>query len=140
MAACASSPGSQNQHLSDRHFNADRADVAFPNTLPEDAVDESAARDIELEAGRMVIFDVNVVHGARANHGTRPRAGFSIRFMPATSHFDHDARPPGRDPDPYRVMKDKDYATRPLFLVRGRDRCGLNDLRRGHDTSSGGQR
>jgi hypothetical protein len=125
-------PGSHRQQLADRHVNSDRSDVAFPNTLPEDAFDEGSAQDVELEAGRMVIFDVHTVHGARSNQGTRPRAGFSIRFMPATSHFDHDARPPGLDPDPYRVMKDKDYATRPLFLVKGRDRCGLNDLRRGH--------
>jgi hypothetical protein len=133
-------PGSHRQHLADRHVNVDRADVAFPNTLPTDAFDESSARDVELEAGRMVIFDIHTVHGARPNNGTRPRAGFSIRFMPTTSHFNHDARPPGRDTDPYRVMKDKDYATRPLFLVRGQDRCGLNDLRRGHPDQRAAQR
>jgi ectoine hydroxylase-related dioxygenase (phytanoyl-CoA dioxygenase family) len=125
-------PGSHRQPLAERHVHTDRADVIFPNSLPEDAVEEAAAQDVELEAGRMVLFDVHTVHGARPNDGTRPRAGFSIRFMPATSHFDHDARPPGRDPDPYRIMKDKDYATRPLFLVRGRDVSGHNDFRRGH--------
>jgi hypothetical protein len=45
--------------------------------------------------------------------------------MPSTSHYDHDAA----------VLRDKPgygHDTRPLILVRGVDRCGKNDFKRGH--------
>jgi hypothetical protein len=45
--------------------------------------------------------------------------------MPATSHFDHDGAE-HRDEPVYA------HNTRALFLVRGQDRSGLNDFKRGH--------
>jgi hypothetical protein len=73
----------------------------------------------------MVVFDVYTVHGARGNGGIRERCGFALRFMPSTSHYDHGAAERTDQPG-------GGWDTRPLFLVRGADRCGKNDFRRGH--------
>ena len=95
----------------------------FHHIIAEDEVDESLAKDVELEPGRMLVFDVFMTHGARPNVGSRPRAGYALRFMPATSHYDHDSAIPGGDTS---------RETKALFLVRGVDRSGRNDFRRGH--------
>ena len=95
-------------------------------SIAKEEFDESKAVDIELEPGQMVMFDVYTVHGATHNRGAVPRAGYALRFMPATSHFDHDGAE-RRDEPGYA------HNTRPLFLVRGQDRSGgLNDYKRGH--------
>lgn len=107
------------------HTYVDRDDLIVGNTLHESEVDESKARDVELQAGQMVLFDIYTVHGARHNLGKQFRAGYTLRYMPATSHYDHEAA----------VLRDKKgygHHTRPLILVRGVDRCGKNDFRRGH--------
>ena len=78
----------------------------------------------------MVMFDVYTVHGATHNRGDVPRAGYALRFMPSTSHFDHDGAE-RRDEPGYA------HDTRPLFLARGRDVCGRNDFRRGHPLENG---
>jgi hypothetical protein len=87
--------------------------------------DASKAVDCELEAGQMVIFNANTVHGASRNTGTKERASFTLRYMPATSKFEHDAVS--------QVLRENyhGFHTRPLILVRGVDRAG-NDFRRGH--------
>jgi chlorinating enzyme len=87
--------------------------------------DESAAQDVELQAGQMVLFDVFTIHGARRNKGGRPRAGYALRFMPSTSHYDHGSATNSG-------LTGRGHDTRPLTLLRGVDRCGLNDFRRGH--------
>jgi hypothetical protein len=107
------------------HVSAERGGLGFHLSLPPEAIDESLARDVELEPGQMVMFDVYSVHGARPSRGGRPRAGYSLRFMPSTSHYDHDG---AQDRD----APGNAHHTRPLILVRGVDRCGRNDFRRGH--------
>jgi hypothetical protein len=118
-------PGSHKAKRIGEHVFVDRDDLIVRRTLAADEFDETLARDIELAAGQMVMFDVFTVHGAAHNRGSRPRAGYALRFMPATSHFDHDAA---------RYRDEPGYAhdTRALLLVRGVDRCGRNDFRRGH--------
>ena len=108
-----------------RHVEMERTGLGFHRSVPEQEIDPGRIRDIELEPGQMVIFDVYGIHGASPNRGTKPRAGYSLRFMPSTSHYDHEA------------AEDRDapgnaHHTRPLILVRGVDRCGKNDFRRGH--------
>jgi len=117
-------PGSHASQELGEHYDAAEPGLIFPGTIRADEFDEADARDIEVEAGQMVLFDAYTIHGARANRGTRPRGGYSLRFMPATSHFHHDAA----------VRRDTPGSaqhTRPLILVRGMDRAG-NDFRRGH--------
>jgi hypothetical protein len=118
-------PGSHRGKQIGSHSHIERDDLIIGNTLDATEFDESTARDVELKAGQMVLFDIYVIHGARHNLGTQPRAGYALRFMPATSHYDHDAA----------VLRDKKgygHDTRPLILVRGVDRSARNDFRRGH--------
>ena len=88
--------------------------------------DEDRAVDIELEAGQMSLHDIFLVHGSNANRSNRRRAGLALRYMPATSHFDRDMFPPS-DGSGFTV----NFAERPLFLLRGTDRSGLNDFETG---------
>lgn len=133
-------PGSHREKKIGDHIMSNAAGLIFPNTLAPDQFDEALAEDIKLEAGQMVVFDVYTVHGARQNLGTRHRAGYSLRLMPATSHFDHQKarrRSEGDYPDmrpgenrEARSKADAQFAVRPLYLVRGQDR-GHNDLQMG---------
>ena len=56
------------------------------------------------------------------------RAGYSLRFMPGTSFFNHDWK---GDSDAPRFS----HTSRPLLLLRRQDRTGRNDFHRGHPTT-----
>lgn len=109
------------------HYEATEPGLVIPGTLTPDSFDESMAQDIEMEPGQIVIFDCYAIHGAQANRGKRHRAGYALRFMPATSHYDHDAVKTAR-----RRSPGAGHDTRPLILARGIDRSGRNDFARGH--------
>jgi hypothetical protein len=111
------------------HVFEDRKDMIVRRSLAKEEFDESTAVDVELEPGQMVMFDVYTIHGAAHNRGSVPRAGYALRFMPATSHFDHDGAE-RRDEPGYA------HDTRALLLARGKDRCGLNDFVRGHSVAA----
>jgi chlorinating enzyme len=121
-------PGSHDARRIKPHKDADRANSIVANSLPTEEFDTAAAVDIELDAGEIVIFDVFTIHGGGPNPGSAPRAGYALRFMPTTSHYDHggakNRNAPGFAHD-----------TRPLLLVRGVDRSGKNDFQRGHASS-----
>jgi chlorinating enzyme len=104
---------------------AEDEDMLIISDLDRAEFDESTAEDVELEPGQMVLFDIYTIHGARHNLGNRERAGYALRFIPSTSHFDHDAATATH-------LVGRSHNTRPLILVRGVDRCGLNDFNRGH--------
>lgn len=118
-------PGSHAAREAGTHDRTHRPGDYFAGTLDAREFDASRAVDVELQAGQMVVFDVFAVHGARANNGTQARGGYSLRFMPGTSVYLHDA---ARD----REMVGYGHETRALMLVRGADRTGRNDFRRGH--------
>ena len=68
-----------------------------------------------------------LIHGADANTSTQRRAGVALRYMPATSLFDRSLTPlDGKSGIPVN------FATRPLWLLRGKDRTGQNDFAIGH--------
>jgi ectoine hydroxylase-related dioxygenase (phytanoyl-CoA dioxygenase family) len=104
------------------HLNADG--TVGPQLDPGE-YDESKAIDLELEPGQMIVHDIFTVHSSRPNTGTRERASFALRYMPATSRYDHKATPAELSTNGYG------HHTRPLMLVRGVDRAG-NDFRLGH--------
>ena len=93
-------------------------------------------RDSERGAGSGVAAD----GGLRRLHDPRiepqptasPRIGYALRFMPATSHYDHHDLP---IPD----SRDSAHHTRPLIQVRGRDVSGRNDFTIGHPRAGGGE-
>ena len=119
-------PGSHAAKELGEHYDSTEPGLLFPGSIREHEFDENDAVDIEVEAGQMILFDAHTIHGARANHENRERTGYSLRFMPATSHFNHNAA----------VRRDTPGSaqhTRPLVLVRGVDRAD-NDFQRGHPT------
>ena len=118
-------PGSHAARQAGKHIWQEGDDLIFGVTVDKSEVDESKAVDVELRAGEMVLFDIFTIHGARNNIGEQPRAGYTLRFMPSTSHYDHDAAV-------LRDLPGYGHHLRALILVRGVDRCGKNDFRRGH--------
>ena len=118
-------PGTHRERQVGAHDKTHKPGEYFGGSLDPSEYDESHAVDVELEPGQMVVFDVFTVHGGHANRGTRPRGGYSLRFMPGTSHYMHDAAQ-------NRQEVGYGHETRALMLVRGKDRTGRNDFRRGH--------
>ncbi|MBS0448711.1 MAG: phytanoyl-CoA dioxygenase family protein [Proteobacteria bacterium] len=120
-------PRSHRDRVLHAHLHEDRNDLTLNQRVADDAYDEADAVDIELEPGRMSMHDVYTIHGARPNTSTRRRTGVALRYMPATSHFDRSLRPSDG-----KTGVAVNFAQRPLWLVRGVDRCGLNDFAIGH--------
>ena len=119
-------PRSHCEQTLQSHLVEDRTDVVLNQRVEEDLFDESTAVDVELEAGQMSLHDVYLIHGSNPNRSPHRRAGLAIRYMPASSLFDR-----GRTADAsagYMV----DFSKRPIWLVRGQDRTGLNDFQVGH--------
>jgi len=109
------------------HLHEDRTDLTLNQRLADGSFDEASAVDLELQPGQMSLHDIYMLHGANANRSAKRRTGVALRYMPATSVFDRSLRPvDGKSGVPV------DFARRPLWLVRGVDRSGRNDLRVGH--------
>lgn len=119
-------PGSHRQGHVYEHRKDTRPDLALDLVLEDGQLDPAAARDVELEAGQFSLHDVYLVHGSNRNRSTKRRAGVAIRYMPATSRFDRTLLQRQTRNEGYVV----DFTTRPIWLVRGRDRAG-NDFRVG---------
>lgn len=109
------------------HDVSDREDLVLNNVLNDPRIDLTTAYDVVLEAGQLSLHDVDLVHGSQPNRSRRRRAGFAIRYMPASAHFDRSA-PMGSASNTVKV----EFAERPLWLVRGVDRSGRNDFEIGH--------
>lgn len=85
--------------------------------LPEDVDLDNVAID-DLPAGSFSLHDVFLVHGSKPNRSDRRRAGFVIRYMPTSSHYDRSVARSGSN------QVATNLADRPLFLLRGEDRTG----------------
>lgn len=120
-------PGSHKGSALLRHHTNRTDDLTLNQELDADQYDENAAVDIVLKPGQMSFHDINMVHGSRANTSSRRRAGYVLRFMPATSHFDRDL-----GAELGARSGTVDFTTRALYLVRGEDKSGLNDFTIGH--------
>jgi ectoine hydroxylase-related dioxygenase (phytanoyl-CoA dioxygenase family) len=120
-------PRSHRDKVLHPHLHEDRSDLTLNQRMADGTFDESDAVDLELEPGQMSLHDVHMIHGAKANTSARRRTGVALRYMPATSHFDRSLRPSDG-----KTGLMVNFAERPLWLLRGVDRCGLNDFRVGH--------
>ena len=107
------------------HLREDREDLVLTNRIQ--GFDESTAVDIELEPGQMSLHDVYMIHGATVNRSPMRRAGVAIRYMPGTSVFERNLIMPNASSG-YLV----DFSTRPLWLLKGKDRTGKNEFSIGH--------
>jgi len=120
-------PGSHQARQLHPHLHEDRSELTLNQRLADGTFDESAAVDLELEPGQMSLHDVYMIHGAAANTSATRRTGVALRYMPTSSVFERDLRPvDGKSGVPV------DFSQRPLWLVKGVDRSGRNDLRTGH--------
>ena len=120
-------PGSHRDRALHEHLHEDRRDLTLNQHLAAGTFDEASAVDIELAPGEMSLHDVYMIHGARENTSSRRRTGVALRYLPATSVFERDLRPADG-----KTGLAVDFARRPLWLVRGVDRSGRNDLDIGH--------
>jgi hypothetical protein len=121
-------PGSHRERRVFGHATQSSGELVLNQRIDDAEFDEAKARDVVLEAGQMSFHDIYLVHGSRPNRSGRRRAGYVLRYLPTTSVFDH-ARGAELAARSGNVV---DFATRPLFLVRGIDRSGRNDLEVGH--------
>ena len=109
------------------HLHEDRNDLTLNQRLAHGTFDETSAVDLELQPGEMSLHDVYMIHGAAANTSRKRRTGVALRYMPTTSVFERDLRPVDG-----KSGVAVNFAQRPLWLVRGVDRSGRNDLTVGH--------
>jgi ectoine hydroxylase-related dioxygenase (phytanoyl-CoA dioxygenase family) len=119
-------PGSHRMGEFD-HEISDREDLVLNNVLHDPRLDLSTARDVVLSAGQISLHDIEIVHGSQPNTSGRRRAGYAIRYMPATAHYDRDLDMGGGS-----ATAPVEFKRRPIWLVRGADRCGRNDYTIGH--------
>lgn len=120
-------PGSHRQKVLHPHLHEDRIDLTLNQRMDEGDFNQAEAVDLELQPGQMSLHDIHMIHGAKANTSAMRRTGVALRYMPGTSLFDRNLKPlDGQTGVPVS------FATRPLWLVRGEDKTGLNDFSVGH--------
>jgi ectoine hydroxylase-related dioxygenase (phytanoyl-CoA dioxygenase family) len=124
-------PRSHLARTSHPHLHEDRQDLVLQQRLPEASFDADSAVELELQPGQMSMHDVYMIHGAQANRSTRRRAGVALRYMPGSSVFERDL-----DPVAGRSGLTTAFSTRPLWLLRGRDRTGRNDFKLGFEDAA----
>jgi len=120
-------PGSHIAKILYPHLHEDRSDLTLNQRMADGSFDENQAADIELEPGQMSLHDIYMIHGAAANRSVIRRTGVALRYMPGTSLFDRSLHPSDG-----QTGVAVNFATRPLWLLRGQDRTGLNDFSVGH--------
>lgn len=113
------------------HLHEDRAELVLNQAVNEDCFNPDDAVDLELQPGQMSLHDVYMIHGAKANTLTIRRTGVAIRYMPTTSQFDRELHP-AKGTSGLSL----NFATRPLWLLKGQDVSGRNDFQIGHRTDS----
>jgi ectoine hydroxylase-related dioxygenase (phytanoyl-CoA dioxygenase family) len=120
-------PGSHANKEIKPHLVEDRNDLVLNLRTQADAFNPEEAVDIQLKAGQMSMHDVYMIHGANVNRSTKRRAGVALRYMPGSSLFDRSIKPfDGKTGVPVS------FATRPLWLLKGKDQTGKNDFVVGH--------
>ena len=130
-------PGSHRARTEFHHRTDERPISRSIASSTEGQFDEASAEDVVLKAGQMSLHDVFMIHGSRANRSPRRRAGFAIRYMPATSLYDRTlraARRLGRDPPEHGDAADLPGARRRSprrQRLRGRPRQALRGRRAG---------
>ena len=120
-------PGSHTDKILHPHLHEDKAELVLNQAVNEDCFNPEDAVNLELQPGQMSLHDVYMIHGAKANTSNLRRTGVAIRYMPTTSHFDRNLHP-AKGTSGLNL----NFATRPLWLLKGQDVCGLNDFQIGH--------
>lgn len=102
----------------------------FPFGVDPSHIDPQEVVSVELARGEFVLFDAWLLHGSEANRSDRPRRGFTMRYMPATSRF----YPQGRRGAAglakrllsplVGTLRGRPVYSHRIFLARGEDRAG----------------
>jgi phytanoyl-CoA hydroxylase len=116
-------PGSHKDKITYEHDWDDSDDIVLNQALDINKYDFQAPRDIVLSPGEFSIHDVNLIHGAEPNNSGCRRGGLVFRYMPASSVFDR-----GLSRKKVREMDIPDISNRNLYLVKGKDVSGENDI------------
>ena len=119
-------PGSHKSQRLAKHNKSDESGIALNLELDGSEFDETDAVDLTLEPGQVSLHDVYLYHGSEPNRSETPRRGMTLRYMPTTSVYQHDA-PTRFQRDGVLVMSE-----RTVYLMRGIDRSGQNDFRVRH--------
>jgi len=115
--------GSHREQRVRTHRQLHAEDVTLNQELRPEEYEPERAVDLVLEAGQISLHDVYLLHGSEANTSPHPRRAMTMRFMPTTSHFDRELAV-----HKARTMNIVDHSRRPVYLVRGVDRCGKNSF------------
>ncbi|MEE2804082.1 MAG: phytanoyl-CoA dioxygenase family protein [Pseudomonadota bacterium] len=119
-------PGSHKARRSFQHARSEEEGLVLNQYVEDPAVDLTTAEDVALRSGEFSLHDIHIIHGSNPNTSGRRRAGVAIRYMPGTSLMNRTSSRTGNSSG-YMV----NWATRPLWLLRGENRAG-NDLDVGH--------
>jgi Phytanoyl-CoA dioxygenase (PhyH) len=109
------------------HLHEDRLDLTLQQRMKAGSFNENTAVNIELQPGQMSLHDIYMIHGAAANKSNKRRTGIALRYMPATSLFDRRLKPVDG-----KTGVSVNFAERPIWLLKGIDKTGLNDFVVGH--------
>jgi len=116
-------PGSHRDKKHFAHFRDDSDDIVLNQALDLSLLSFGEPRNVILESGMFSIHDAFMIHGAEANNSGKQRAGLTFRYMPATSHFNRQ-----KAQNMVKELGVIDISERDLFLMRGSDKSGLNDI------------
>ncbi|MGI9417943.1 MAG: phytanoyl-CoA dioxygenase family protein [Geminicoccaceae bacterium] len=117
-------PGSHRAGRLFEHGRDDGDHLTLNQVLGGDVFDEAEAVDVTLGPGEISLHDVYMIHGSLPNRSTKRRAGVTFRYMPASSQFDR-----ALAAEQHARLGVPDISKRPLYLLRGQDKSGLNDYR-----------
>ncbi len=107
-------PGSHRERRLYPHVVSERNDLALNRVLDPNCYDASTAGYDELLSGQLSLHDVYLIHGSAANTSGKRRAGYAMRYMPASSLFDRQLDV-GSGSKHFATQ----FSTRPIFLMRG---------------------
>ena len=116
-------PGSHQAKVTHAHLTEDRDDVVLSQRTDSSTFNEDEAVDLELQPGQMSMHGVYMIHGAGVNLSSQRRAGVALRYMPGSSVFERNLNPAGGQSGVPVA-----FATRPLWMVRGKDQTNRNNF------------
>ena len=117
-------PGS---HRAGRLFEDGRDDgdhLTLNQVLGDDVFDQAEAVDVTLGPGKVSLHDAHMIHGSLPNRSIKRRARVTFRYMSASGQSDR-----ALATEQHARLGVPDVSKRPLYLLRGQDRSGLNDYR-----------
>lgn len=120
-------PGSHRHGLIP-HYKENRKDISTNHNIDHQYFNPDSAVNACLQPGQFSMHGLFTIHGSNANISGKPRAGFVIDYMAATSHYDREIDTKGGTTDRPAAA----HAKWPIWVVRGKNRNPLNDLELSH--------